>query len=108
VVDEADGRLIRASYIAVVRESTSGVATGSRSKTVSSPPSERDVASALVDEDVRRMADGDSLYRYVRKYYVKKGDGPVEPGDVHDLRRLTVVHPASDRDWVVSPRAPMR
>lgn len=112
VVDEAMGVTDSSVvYIAVVgRESTShGVAYWLEIENgpVSSPPSERDVARALVDEDVRRMAEGDSLYRYVREYYVKKGEGPVEPGDVHDLRRLTVVHPASDRDWVVSPRAPV-
>jgi hypothetical protein len=113
VVDEAmdvtDSSLV---YIAVVgRESTSqGVAYWLEIENgpVSSPSSERDIARALVDEDVRRMAEGDSLYRYVREYYVRKGDGPVEPGDVHDLRRLTVVHPASDRDWVASPRAKLK
>jgi hypothetical protein len=110
VVDEAmgvtDSSLV---YIAVVgRESTSrGTAYWLEIENgpVSSRPSERDIARALVDEDVRRMAEGDSLYRYVRKYYVRKSGGPVEPGDVHDLKRLTVVHPASDRDWVVAPRA---
>lgn len=110
VVDEAmgvaDSSLV---YIAVVgRESTPhGVAYWLEIENgpVSSSLAERDIARALVDEDVRGMAEGDSLYRYVRRYYVRKGGGPVEPGDVHDLKRLTIVTPASDRDWVVAPRA---
>jgi len=110
VVDEAmdvtDSSLV---YIAVVgRESTPrGVAYWLEIENgpVSAAPAERDIARALVDQDVKAMAEGDSLYRYVSEYYIQKGGGPVEPGDVHDLRRLTVVLPASDRDWVVAPRA---
>ncbi len=64
---------------------------------------DRDLARALVDEGVRSMAEGDSLYRFVSQYYIRRGRGPVEPGDVHDLKRLTIVSPTSDRDWVVQP-----
>jgi hypothetical protein len=71
---------------------------------VGSDQSERDVARVLVDERVKTMAEGDSLYRYVSRYYIKKGNGPVEAGDVHDLKKLTVVSPTSDRDWVVTPQ----
>jgi hypothetical protein len=110
VVDEAmDVVDSSAVYIAVVgRERTSGgtaywleIENGK----VSAGPEDRDLARALVDDDVKRMADGDSLYRYVSRYYIRRGRGPVEPGDVHDLKRLTIISPTSDRDWVVTPRA---
>ncbi len=109
VVDEAMGVLdSSAVYIAVVgREKTSrGPAywLEIESGPVSGSPDERDLARALLDERVRTMADGDSLYRYVSRYYIRKGRGPVEPGDVHDLKRLTIVSPTSDRDWIVTPR----
>jgi hypothetical protein len=108
VVDEAMGVTDSSEvYIAVVgRESTPrGPAywLEIESGPAAAPPSERDLARALVDEGVRTMAEGDSLYRYVSQYYHRKGRGPVEAGDVNDLRRLTIVSPASDRDWVVTP-----
>jgi hypothetical protein len=109
VIDEAMGVLDSSEvYIAVVgREKTPrGPAywLEIESGPVKSDRAERDVARALVDERVQTMADGDSLYRYVSRYYLKKGRGPVEPGDVHDLKKLTIVSPTSDRDWVVTPQ----
>lgn len=109
VVDEAmDVTDSSNVYIAVVgRERTSRGAAywlEIESGPLGAAPADRDVARALVDADVRGMAEGDSLYRFISRYYIRKGRGPVEPGDVNDLRRLTVVLPASDRDWVVTPR----
>lgn len=109
VVDEAmDVVDSSAVYIAVVgREKTSrGTAywLEIESGPVASDPADRDVARALIDETVKTMADGDSLYRFISRYYIRRGREPVEPGDVHDLKRLTIVSPTSDRDWVVTPR----
>jgi hypothetical protein len=109
VVDEAMDVVDSSGvYIAVVgREKTPrGTAywLEIESGPLSSAPADRDVARTLVDEGVRTMADGDSLYRYVSRYYIRRGREPVEPGDVHDLMRLTIVSPTSDRDWVVTPR----
>ena len=64
---------------------------------------ERDFSRVLVDDRVRHMAAGDSVYHFVRRFYIKKGRGPVEPGDPQDLKRLTVVSPASGSDWKVTP-----
>ena len=109
VVDEAMNVVDSSGvYIAVVgREKTrhgSAYWLEIESGPLSSAPADRDVARALVDEGVKRMAEGDSLYRYVSRYYIRKGRGPVEPGDVHDLKRLTIVSPTSDRDWIVTPQ----
>jgi hypothetical protein len=109
VVDEAMGVTDSSEvYIAVVsRESTPRGAAywlEIESGPVAGPPADRDLARALVDEGVKTMAEGDSLYRYVSRYYHRRGRGPVEAGDVNDLRRLTIVSPASDRDWVVTPQ----
>ncbi len=109
VVDEAMGVLdSSAVYIAVVgREKTPRGAAywlEIESGPLRSKPADRDLARALVDEGVKTMAAGDSLYRYVSRYYIRRGRGPVEPGDAHDLKRLTIVTPTSDRDWVVTPQ----
>jgi hypothetical protein len=107
VTDEAMGIVDSTEvYLAVVgREKTAeGVAYWLEIENGPWGSDERDLARALIDEDVRTMADGDSLYRYVGRYYIRRGRGPVEPGDVHDLKRLTIVSPTSDRDWVVTPQ----
>jgi hypothetical protein len=108
VVDEAMEVVDSTSvYIAVVgKEKTPRGAAywlEIESGPVGGPAADRDLARALVDEGVRSMAEGDSLYRFVSRYYIRKGRGPVEPGDVHDLKRLTIVSPTSDRDWVITP-----
>ncbi len=64
---------------------------------------DRDFSRVLVDDRVRAMAPGDSVYHFVRRFYVKKGNGPVEAGDPRDLKRLTVVSPASRGDWKTTP-----
>lgn len=56
---------------------------------------DRDCSRVLVDDRVRTMAAGDSVYHFVRRFYIKKGNGPVEAGDPRDLKRLTVVFPDS-------------
>ncbi len=109
VVDEAMDVVDSSGvYIAVVgREKTARGAAywlEIESGPVGSAPADRDVARALVDDSVRGMADGDSLYPYVSQYYIRRGRDPVEPGDVRDLKRLTVVSPTSNSDWVVTPR----
>jgi hypothetical protein len=65
--------------------------------------SDRDVARALVDERIHTMAEGDSLHEYISRFYTMKGDGPVETGDPHQLRRLTMVSPASAAEWKTEP-----
>jgi hypothetical protein len=60
---------------------------------------QREVARALVAGTVHDLADGDSLYRYVRELYVKKGSDPVEPADPVDLKRVTLARPTSESDW---------
>jgi hypothetical protein len=64
---------------------------------------ERDFSRALVDDRIRTMAADDSIYHFVRRFYVKKGKGPVEAGDPRDLKRITVVSPAARSDWKVTP-----
>ncbi len=108
VVDEGMGLVDSSSvYIAIVgREDTpNGPAYWLEIENgrFGSAADDRDLARALIDADVRTMADTDSLYRFVSRYYIRKGRGPVETGDVHDLKRLTIVSPNSDRDWIVTP-----
>ncbi len=109
VVDEAAGVMDSSEvYIAILSRTKPPKGDGYWLEIASGPvgagASERDVARVLVDERVKTMAEGDSLYRYVSRYYIKKGNGPVEAGDVHDLKKLTIVSPTSDRDWVVTPQ----
>jgi len=110
VVDEAMGDADSSTvYLAVVgREKTpAGNAywLEIESSPLGAPPDDRDLARALVDERVRTMAEGDSLYHYISRFYVKKGGGPVETGDPRDLRRLTVVSPAAETDWKLEPES---
>ncbi len=60
------------------------------------PESERDVLRVLVDADITKRARGDSLAAYVRGYWVRRGGGAVEPGDLAELDRLTL---GSDATW---------
>jgi hypothetical protein len=65
--------------------------------------SERDVARALVDERIHSMAEGDSLHHYISRFYTMKGHEAAQKGDPADLRRLTLVSPASAADWKTEP-----
>jgi len=106
VVDEAMGERDSSSvYLAIVgREKT---ASGSaywleiESGPEGADEADREVARALVDERVRAMAEGDSLYHYISRLYIRKGRGPVEAGDPRDLKRLTIVSPTSETDWQI-------
>lgn len=108
VVDEAMGEVDSSTVrLAIVgRESTpNGPACWLE---IESGPSggaeeDRDCSRVLVEERVRSMTPGDSLYHFVRQFYIRKGRGPVEAGDPQDLKRLTVVSPASEKEWRVSP-----
>lgn len=71
---------------------------------VGTPAEDRDRVRALIDGSIRSMADEDSLYRYVRRIYIKRGRHPVEEGDPRDLNRLTIVTPTSKDDWIVTPQ----
>lgn len=110
VVDEAMGETDSSEvYMAIVgREATP---TGAaywleiESGPAGAPAEERELARALVDDRVRAMAEGDSLYHYVTRLYIRKGRGPVETGDPRDLRRLTIVSPTTEADWKTEPRA---
>jgi hypothetical protein len=108
VIDEALGEADTSTvYLAVVgREKTAtGVAywLEVENSVRGAPRSERDVARALVDERIRTLSEGDSLYHYISRFYTVRGDGPVEPGDPKVLRRLTMVSPASQQDWKTQP-----
>lgn len=109
VVDEAmDVVDSSAVYIAVVGTERTPRGTAYwleiESGPLASDPADRDVARALIDDGVKTMAEDDSLYQFISRYYIRRGREPVEPGDVNDLKRLTIVSPTSDRDWVVTPR----
>jgi hypothetical protein len=67
------------------------------------PPSQREVACALISSQVKNLAPGDSLFQYVSELYIKKGTGPVERADPAGLEQLTLSNPTSDSDWVVDP-----
>ncbi|HEX5132289.1 MAG TPA: hypothetical protein VFX92_07370 [Candidatus Krumholzibacteria bacterium] len=69
---------------------------------------DRDAARFLVDGSVRNMTPGDSLYHYVSRLYIRRGQGPVETGDPRDLTRLTIVNPTSETDWVATPGVEIR
>ncbi len=66
-------------------------------------PADRDRFRVLIDGSVRSMADDDSLYRYIRTIYIKRGRDPVERGNPRDMERLTIVSPTSKSDWIVTP-----
>ncbi len=105
VVDEAMGEADSSRvYLAVVGRDGARDAwwLEIESGPVGEPQEERDVVRFLVDGSVRGMAPGDSLYQYVSRLYIKRGRGPVEQGDPHDLARLTIVNPTSESDWIVT------
>jgi hypothetical protein len=109
VTDEAMGETDSSEvYMAIVgRETTPGGAAywlEIESGPSGAPEEEREIARALVDERVRTMAEGDSLYHYVTRLYIRKGRGPVETGDPRDLKRLTIVSPTTESDWKTEPR----
>lgn len=108
VVDEAMGQADTSEVMLAIvgRESTpDGPAYWLEVETapLGGSDDERDFSRVLVDDRVRTMAAGDSVYHFVRRFYVKKGKGPVEAGNPKDLKRLTVVSPASRSDWKVTP-----
>ncbi len=108
VIDEAMGEVDSSEvYIAVVgrEQSRDAYWLEIENGPVGAGAGERDAARFLVDGAVRAMAAGDSLYRYVSRLYIRRGRGPVEKGDPRDLTRLTIVHPASESDWKVTPGA---
>jgi len=67
----------------------------------------RDAARALVDERIHAMAAGDSLHEYVSRFYTMKGHEKPQPGDVADLRKLTLVSPSSPSDWKTETGQPV-
>jgi hypothetical protein len=112
VVDEAMGEKDTTTvYLAVVgREKT---ATGTaywlevESSVTNAEGAERDVARALVDDRIRSMAEGDSLYHYISRFYTMKSHESPEQGNPADLRRLTMVSPASKADWKSESNRPV-
>jgi hypothetical protein len=108
VVDEAMGQTDSSEVMLAIvgRESTpNGPAYWLEIENIPAGRSadERDFTKVLVEARVRSMAPGDSLYHFVRRFYIRKGRGAVEPGDPRDLKRLTVVSPTSESDWRVTP-----
>lgn len=101
VIDEAMGESDTTTvYLAIVGEekSEAGDAYWLEVESIGAR-GERDVARALVDERIHHMAATDSLYHYISRYYTMRGDDPPQPGDPKQLRRLTVVSPASESEW---------
>ncbi len=108
VVDEAMGERDSSSvYIAVVGREKNAESDSYWLEIETAPEgtreADRDVYRLLIDGAVRSMAPDDSLSRYVRRIYIKKGRGEVREGDPNDLARLTIVSPTSDKDWTVVP-----
>ena len=104
VVDEALGELDTSLvYLAVVGEEKTKTGRAYWLEVENTVPgghdSDRDVARALVDERIRTMAEGDSVYHYISHFYTMKGNGPPEKGDSELLRRLTLISPAAPGDW---------
>ena len=65
------------------------------------PPSQREVASALISSHVKNLAPGDSLSQFVSELYLKKGTGPVERADPAGLELLTLSNPTADSEWTL-------
>lgn len=104
IVDEAMGEAdSTAFYFAVLDRETRPDGEAFWVEVETGPPgapvSERQLARALVSGAIRDLALGDSLYRYVHELYIRKGNGPVEPADPLELKRLTLAHPTSESDW---------
>jgi hypothetical protein len=106
VVDEAMGETDSSTvYLAIVGRETTRAGTAYwleiESGPARAPDTEREAIRALVDERVKSMAPGDSLYRYLERLYIRKGRGPVEAGNPRDLNRLTIVTPTAESDWQI-------
>lgn len=104
VIDEAMGTADTSTvYLAVVGHEKTATGNAYWLEVENVPPgpdgAEHDVARALVDESIQRMAPGDSLHQYISRFYTRKGNGPVEEGDPRQLRRLSMASPASPADW---------
>lgn len=109
VVDEAEGIVDSAElYVAVVGEEAlkggeSAHWVEFRSGPWGGEPAEMDAVSVLVSDAVRGIAEGDSLYRYMKQVYHCKGTGPAEPGDPRKFQQLTLTSPTSGGDWQSAP-----
>jgi hypothetical protein len=108
VVDEIMGALDTTTvYIAVTGEGRAQGVVAYWLEIDSGPagtaPSDRQTAKALISSDINRLEPGDSLCQYISELYIKRGSGAVEPADPADLEQLTLSHPTSDSDWVLSP-----
>lgn len=114
VIDEAMGDTdTTVVYLAVVgREKTASGGNAYWLEVESRVPgrgdSTRDVARALVDERIHSMAEGDSLHRYISRFYTMKGRESAQKGNPADLRRLTRVSPASVSDWKTETARPLQ
>jgi len=108
VIDEADGFSDTSEvYVAVTGSEKIGSKTSwwlrFETKPMRGDTESTDRTRILIDDDIRTLARGDSLYHYVRKFFVQRGTGAVESGDHRDLERLTLSSPASDRRWTHHP-----
>jgi hypothetical protein len=63
----------------------------------------------LVVDEIMGALDTTTVYiavtgegQYISELYIKRGSGAVEPADPADLEQLTLSHPTSDSDWVLS------
>ena len=108
VIDQAMGLTDTSTvYLAVVGREKTATGNAYWLEVENVPPGpagvEHDVARALVDERIQRMAPGDSLHHYISRFYTRKGNGPVQEGDSRQLRRLSVASPKSPSDWKSEP-----
>ncbi|HKW14569.1 MAG TPA: hypothetical protein VJS69_08805 [Candidatus Krumholzibacteria bacterium] len=107
-MDESDTTLV---YLAVVGSEKTAAGTAYWLEVESRVPgrgsAERDAARALVDERIHTMADGDSLHAYISRFYTMKGSDAPQKGDPADLKKLTLVSPATSSDWKTESGAPV-
>jgi hypothetical protein len=75
------------------------------SKPLRAHPGEGQVVRLLVLKSITEIAEGDSLGRYVRKLYIKKGTRPLEEKDPDSYEDLTLIVPTSEALWESSPEA---
>jgi hypothetical protein len=105
VIDEALGQVDTASvYIAILGSDGNDdywieVASGP----MGGGGETRDVTRLLISAGIKDFHDGDSLYPYVKRMYIRRGATPVESGDPRDLEHLTLSSPTSETDWIRTP-----
>ena len=104
VVDEALGQIDSTEvYIGVPGQETGeeGVAfwVEVESRPIGAADAEAELMRLLVLESVVRIAQGDSLGKYVLKLYVRSGTRPVREEDPLQYKDFSLVIPTTDTSW---------